>query len=744
MSQAIRPDIAYRTSCFKYLGDLIARRDFVTAIRYFESIQDAMTEQRDYESGRIMRLAARAYGSSNKFTRALQLIRTAIAAISNEIGETDELAECYLVLGDIFRDMSKLDDAEKAYRDAESIFRRGGNTVDAGRALNRISGILFWKGDLQGALQCLLEAVETAKRENNKKRLAYLFGNIGRVYTMLGRLTAAESNLRLNVEVSGEVGDDIETARAWLSLGYVQLQMMNFESARESLDMALPMIQQLNMIREKAIYLTYSGELELKSGHIENAEVNLNEAYQAGLQVSDDSFLAARPLRHLADVYIARANFRKALSLANRALSMMNKINDALEVAAIFRIQAICYEHLGRHQAALRAFRKSINMLEKRQAKFELADSLAAAGKSEVFRLSQKTMLLCRAEELYDYCHIKPRVREIQKCIGECETTSSATSAPSRAGEAGSFPTQNRKMKKIVSQLRLLRNSDLPILLTGETGTGKDYLARYFHSLARPEGPYIAVNCAAVPDSLIESELFGYQRGAFTGADTDKTGLFLAANHGVLLLDEVGELPLTLQAKLLNVLEEKKLRPLGTAKEVELDIVVIAATNCNLEEMVENGTFRRDLYYRLAGITFELPPLRERKEDIPHLLRLFMKNSGLLNGNKPEPELVSQFISYDWPGNIRQLQNKVKQLAALSSMAREGSVVELSRSFFEDKQEAETVSLFDQVERFEKKLLTEALLAANGNKSEAARLLNIHESTLRAKMKRYDMTAMVN
>lgn len=744
MSQAIRPDITYRSSCFRYLGDLIARRDFVTAIRYFESVQDAVTEQRDCDSGRILRLAAKAYGLSNKFTKALQLIRTAIAVISKENGESDESAECYIVLGDILRDMSKLDEAEKAYRDAESIFRRGGNTVDSGRALNRISGILFFKGDLQGALHCLLEAVETAKKDNNRKRLAYLFGNIGRVYTLLGRLTAAESNLRLNVEVSSEIGDDVETARAWLSLGYVQLQMMNLEAARESLDNALPLIQRLNMTREMAIYLTYTGELALKAGRYDDAETHLNEAYQAGITVADNSFLAARPLRHLADLFVIRGNYRKALTLANRALSMMNKINDALEVAAIYRIQAQCYEYLDRQQAAARAFRKSISMLERRQAKFELADSLAAAGNSGVFRLSQRTMYLCRAEELYDYCHIQPRVREMQRCIGDCETISSTSTVDTLAGEADAFPTHNRKMKQIASQLQLLRNSDLPILLTGETGTGKDHLARYFHSLARPDGPYVAVNCAAVPDSLIESELFGYQRGAFTGADADKTGLFLAANHGVLLLDEVGELPLSLQVKLLSILEEKKLRPLGTAAEVELDIIVVAATNRNLEEMVENGTFRRDLYYRLAGITFELPPLRERKEDIPDLLRLFMKESGLLNGNNPESELVSQFVSYDWPGNIRQLKNKVKQLAALSSMAREGSVVELSRSFFEDRQEAATVSLFDQVEQFEKKLLTEALLAANGNKSEAARLLNIHESTLRAKMKRYDMTAMVN
>jgi transcriptional regulator with PAS, ATPase and Fis domain len=248
-----------------------------------------------------------------------------------------------------------------------------------------------------------------------------------------------------------------------------------------------------------------------------------------------------------------------------------------------------------------------------------------------------------------------------------------------------------------------------------------------------------------MPESLIESELFGYKKGAFTGADRDKIGLFQAADNGVLLLDEIGELPLGLQAKLLSVLENKKLRPLGTSEEVPINVIVVAATNRDLYEMVKNGQFRLDLYYRLAGIPFELPPLRERKEDIPGLLELFMSRGGLLaDDEKPNPELVKQFISYDWPGNIRQLENKVKQLSVLSSMARDGSITELARTFFEEKRDEKTNSLFEQVEQFEKRLLVEALIAAGGNKSEAARILSIHESTLRAKLKRYSLETMVN
>lgn len=184
------------------------------------------------------------------------------------------------------------------------------------------------------------------------------------------------------------------------------------------------------------------------------------------------------------------------------------------------------------------------------------------------------------------------------------------------------------------------------------------------------------------------------------------------------------------------------MRPLGTSTEIDLDVIAIAATNRDLSDMVTSGLFRQDLYYRLAGITFQLPPLRERKEDIPRLLQHFMHKFGLLNGDKAESELVRLFVSYHWPGNIRQLENKVKLLSVMASMAKEGSIVELSRSFFEHKKDECTSSLFERVEQFERRLLIEALVSSRGNKSEAARSLSIHESTFRAKMKRYRLEAV--
>ncbi|MDH4157539.1 MAG: sigma 54-interacting transcriptional regulator [candidate division Zixibacteria bacterium] len=287
----------------------------------------------------------------------------------------------------------------------------------------------------------------------------------------------------------------------------------------------------------------------------------------------------------------------------------------------------------------------------------------------------------------------------------------------------------------------LIAGSDLPVLLTGETGVGKDHMARYFHSICRPGRPFVAVNCASVPETLLESELFGFKKGTFTGADADRRGLFLAADGGVLYLDEIGDMPLTLQAKLLGVLERRKVLPLGSTEEVTLDIKLVAATNKNLEELVDSGRFRRDLYYRLGGITFEIPPLRERKEDILLLLRHFMSHCSLLKPAEKLPsELAARFIEHDWPGNTRELLNKVKRLEVMTKMVAEGDLVELSRSIFTAETSGPANTLFERVEQFERQLLTEALLAAGGNKSEAARILGIHEATVRTKLKRYHIS----
>ncbi len=297
---------------------------------------------------------------------------------------------------------------------------------------------------------------------------------------------------------------------------------------------------------------------------------------------------------------------------------------------------------------------------------------------------------------------------------------------------------------------RRLAASPSPVLLTGESGTGKEIFAHAIHQASsRRDHSFIRVNCASIPAELFESELFGYRAGAFTGAlKSGKPGKFELAHRGTIFLDEIGELPLTLQAKLLRVLQEKEIEPLGADSPKSIDFRVIAATNRDLEERVKADYFRRDLFYRLNVITIQLPPLREIPEDIPVLADHFLTKLRQRIASPAvgiAPEVMSLFLAYDWPGNVRELENVMERALALC----QGSTIELGhlpKSIVRPQSVShpETRATRQEDDRLsfsvgdaEKEQLLEALRRARGNRTEAAALLNIHRTTLYFRLKKY-------
>src|SRR5579872_2693911 len=247
---------------------------------------------------------------------------------------------------------------------------------------------------------------------------------------------------------------------------------------------------------------------------------------------------------------------------------------------------------------------------------------------------------------------------------------------------AGKGPALSRilgkgdRIREVVQQIQKVAGSDLTVLIQGETGTGKELVARALHEeSARREKPFVAVDCGALAENLLESELFGHEKGAFTGADRKKEGQLKLAQGGTLFLDEVGNLPVGLQAKLLRVLQERQLKPVGAEKSFAIDVRFIAATNAPLESEAKSGKFRQDLYYRLAEFTINLPPLRERMEDLPFLAQRFLEEAGLEFRKPMNPgwgEAASLLMAHSWPGNIRELRNVVRQAVLLAA----GSAVE--------------------------------------------------------------------
>ena len=308
---------------------------------------------------------------------------------------------------------------------------------------------------------------------------------------------------------------------------------------------------------------------------------------------------------------------------------------------------------------------------------------------------------------------------------------------------------KSQAMARVFDMVRKVAAAKTNILITGESGTGKELVARALHHLgARPDGPFVAVNCGAIPDTLLESELFGHVRGAFTGADREHTGLFVQASGGTLFLDEIGELPMTLQVKLLRALQERVIRPVGATNEKEIDVRVVAASNRDLEGEVERGAFRRDLYYRLNVIQIQMPPLRARREDIPLLAQVFAERCAAEVGKAIagiDAEALRALCEYDYPGNVRELENLVERAVTLSSQPL------LTRDLFPDlspKRKAPVPSgeiEFPEggvdIERIigdvEREYLLKALNRAGGVRKEAARLLGITARSIRYRLSKH-------
>jgi DNA-binding NtrC family response regulator len=326
-----------------------------------------------------------------------------------------------------------------------------------------------------------------------------------------------------------------------------------------------------------------------------------------------------------------------------------------------------------------------------------------------------------------------------------------------RAKHAPGFLGDDPGLFRAFEVIQKVSDTDCSVLLTGESGTGKELAARAVHtSSERRSRPFVPVNCAAIPENLIESELFGHARGAFTGAQTARAGKFMAADGGTLFLDEIGELPLAMQAKLLRALQEREVTPVGADRSQTVDVRVVAATNRDLEQMVAEGRFREDLLYRLNVIQVELPSLRDRRSDIPNLVHHFIRKVNERRNRRVtgiEPDAMDLLCGYEWPGNVRQLENTVERMVLLRADDElevsdvppkiRGESYQQPASFRSPHDSPELpndgIDLRDAVERFENSLIRQALERSGWNKNRAAAILQINRTTLVEKLKKKDL-----
>jgi two-component system, NtrC family, response regulator AtoC len=313
-----------------------------------------------------------------------------------------------------------------------------------------------------------------------------------------------------------------------------------------------------------------------------------------------------------------------------------------------------------------------------------------------------------------------------------------------------------KSMARIFELIDSVAGLNSTVLIQGETGTGKELIAKAIHfNSPRKDQKMVSINCGAIPESLLESELFGHVKGAFTGAVQSRAGKFEQANNGTIFLDEIGNMPMALQVKLLRVLQEREFERVGSNESVKIDVRIIAATSCNLEEMVRDGSFREDLYYRLNVIPVQMPALRERREDIPLLIQRFISRfceTHMLEMKTVSPLVMKALMGYEWPGNVRQLENIVERMAALTGTRTAIMPVDLPPEIqhtdgltggttFEIPEEG--INFTNIVVDMERELIVQGLRKANGNKKLAAKLLNLKRTTLIEKIKRIGLSGYI-
>ncbi len=342
---------------------------------------------------------------------------------------------------------------------------------------------------------------------------------------------------------------------------------------------------------------------------------------------------------------------------------------------------------------------------------------------------------------------LRLELKELKKAAFETETPQMIGKSP--------------KMLKVFKDIGKVASKDITVLITGESGTGKELVAKAVHfNSRRSGGPFIALNAASIPKDLLESELFGYKKGAFTGAASDNSGKIQAANNGTLFLDEIAEMDLNLQTKLLRFLQNREFSPLGSNEVIRADVRIIGATNTDLSNAVSQGRFREDLYYRFNVVQIKVPALRERREDIPLLIKAFLKDASekFETGEKElSKEAKSLLVKYDWPGNVRELENVIKRACVLSagtmiekrdllldedtSYSIKEFLEEKLKRYLKDMARITNCNLYDTIlSEVEKALISIVLRETNGNQLKSARLLGINRNTLRTKIKEYKIT----
>ena len=654
-------------------AEIQAARDLIFKKRYQEALslldhtqREASVAPDDDDILRLEFMRAQCQYRTGLYQSALETLEQ-LSPRARSLADHALFASIKLYFGRVYQQLGRASDAREAYVESYVFFKRVDDHRSAAMVLINLAGLHFLGGNLHQSFDVLEEALQFCKDHSLLTQVRTCEFNLCRVSFLLGDLG------RIQAVLDGIDSEDLGAAdKAYVNLfrGMLELYRLNYQRAHELLLDSQRYFLDVGQSRDNAVCLEYLGLNEYFHGNLSKAK----EYYKQVFAMPEPTASAmAQTLRMLTDVYIAEGDFSKAMETAVKAEAAITKTKELVELGALHRALALLSDKRDDAQLASEHFGKSVEILTRHGARYELAVTYLAAGEAGCLDAETKKERLHQAKTLFTELDVPKRVAQVEKAVAKVAISKLGHRKRRSEEFRETVPlivTKNNKMLKLLELAYRLRNGEQNVMITGETGTGKELLARHMHDISpRRDKPFRIVNCANLPETLVESLLFGCRKGVHSGATADQTGMIEEADGGTFCFDEIGEIPPIIQAKLLRVVDKKRILPLGEKRERSIDIRFLALTNRNIDDMIRDGSFRVDLWHRFSKVHHHLPPLRERPEDLVPLVEQFLADEGLapksIDGNDLA-ELLGELHGYHWPGNVREIENLVSLAAALS------------------------------------------------------------------------------
>jgi len=665
--------------------------------------------------GELYVLRARAAVFSGSEDNLLRDIDRAVEIFRD--GSTVLFSESKYLRGVWLSKQGRYPEAKQDLLEAHMSFIRCGDRAGSATALSRLSYTHLMMGDIDAATHSLEECTQIYTELGNCKNQVACSNNLCHLYFKAGRLTDSVSGFtEIEPQIPNLGGRSLLIYYFNFAISLAAKGQVS--EARKAIAKCEPYLDMYG--RERGIYFENLGLINILDGKYKAAEKALTFGLDTARELESAPALVSQIKRLFGDLYIATKQWDKAEQFTNEGLTVAEKIGERVEIAACYRIYAQLEQHDGHDDKAREWFTKAIDLFSLIGSNYELAVTRYLAGVSGLYQNGERQALLYMARRYFDSEQVKPYLKKIDAAL-----SISTLSRKARKGDLvpPTVVAKSKVMTDIVSLAEQVAPSNMTVFLTGPTGTGKDLMARYIHCHSGRTGEFVSVNAAAIPGPMIESELFGHTKGAFTGSDGDRVGLLQQAHNGTFYLNEIADASMEFQTKLLEVLETRQIRRLGENKNRPAAFRLIAATNHDLKQRISEGKFRLDLYHRLNEIPIELPPLSQHSEDVEPLASYFLEHEGcdVKHHNCAVTSLGVQFRRCLMAGNVRQLQAEVKRLWLVSRG-------DLDRMIALVRQTADCD---------ERECLRQVLIECDWNRREAARRLDIDESTVRRRMRRH-------